>query len=199
MTSSRERFCLKHFHSLITNGRQLTWFLSICWEKNELKILIGDVSTWSCRKMKFRLRRIKKDETRPGWYKFTARNDVVTHKTENRKRESKNFKLKQKWNVINLLWEVVLQAHYHDKVPDSNSCLVLLFICKLVLARVAIRVGSARREFIFGKIMIVYLNLTHSLNCSATTTGPWNGLSITLFKWLMIASLWLDGLMNGGK
>ena len=34
------------------------------------------------------------------------------------------------WNVIDLVWagvlEVLIVALYHEKVPDSNSCLALL-------------------------------------------------------------------------
>ena len=181
MTSSRERFCLKHFHSLITNGRQLTWFLSICWEKNEWKLLIGDVSTWSCRKMKFRLRRIKKDETRPGLYKFTAHNDVITQKTDwIWVRPHKNYTITLGWMSLDLGMSS-LKLHH--------NAVMYFFLCGPPI------VGS----LFFWSPMIVIMNLTHALNCLTSTAGPWNSLSITLFKWLMIASRWLDGLMNGGK
>ncbi len=47
-------------------------------------------------------------------------------------------------------------ALYYDKVPDLNSCLALPPpACKPELARVAIRVGSARRELKFGKIVMI--------------------------------------------
>ena len=60
----------------------------------------------------------------------------------------------KKWNVINLLlkgvFQVFIVALYHEKVPDLNSCLALLPACKPELARAAIRVSSARKEFKFG-------------------------------------------------
>jgi hypothetical protein len=47
-------------------------------------------------------------------------------------------------------------ALYHDEVPDLNSCLALpLPACKPELVRAAIRVYSARREFKFGKIVML--------------------------------------------
>jgi hypothetical protein len=49
---------------------------------------------------------------------------------------------------------------YHDKVPDLNSCLALLPpACKSELGRAAIRVGSARREYKFGKIIMICIGI----------------------------------------
>jgi hypothetical protein len=51
--------------------------------------------------------------------------------------------------------KVFIVALYHDKVPDLNSSLeVPPPACKPQLVMAAIRVGSARREFKFGKIIM---------------------------------------------
>jgi hypothetical protein len=47
-------------------------------------------------------------------------------------------------------------ALYNDKVSDLNSCLALPPpACKPKIARGAIRVGSARREFKFGNNIVI--------------------------------------------